>query len=98
MKLHKNQYQDILNTIDDFNIVQERLSLIKKKGRIQIHIEGIESYFELFRRKSVILTEPDHQWQRSGHYEIVVNGTPLLLADWQEVLTHLNKWLHSKTK
>jgi hypothetical protein len=96
MKLHQSQYQDILKLLDEFQIPHERLSLVKKKGRIKVQIKDVDSTFEFFKRKSVSLSEDGKEWQKSEHYELNVDGNPALLADWKEVITHLNKWLQSQ--
>lgn len=93
MKLTRTQYQDILKTLTEFNIAQEKLSLVKKKGRIKLHIEGIDSTFEFFRRKSVSLTEEDHQWLQSELYEVNAAGKTSVVANWNEVISLLHKWL-----
>ena len=98
MKLLPYQYQDILKAIDEYKIGHEALSLVKKKGRIKIHIEGFESYFEFFRRKSISLTELDHKWQKSEHYELNYNSQAVLAADWEDVLTHFNRWIENSFK
>lgn len=93
MKLLKQQYQDILNSLDAFHIAHQKITLVKKKGRIKIQLAGVESYFEFFRRKSVSLTDDDHQWQKSEHYELKVDGKASLVEDWEGVISHLNTWL-----
>ena len=93
MKLSKTQYQDIRRLLAEFGINQEKLSLVKKKGRIKLHIEGIETTFEFFRRKSVSLTEEDHQWQKSELYEVNAAGKASIVANWNEVISLLHKWL-----
>lgn len=95
MKLLQNQYQDIIQTLNEFNISTEKLSLVKKKGRIKIYIEGVGPHFEFFRRKSVSLTPIDHQWEKSEHYELNVAGSIALAADWAEVVTQFRKWLEA---
>lgn len=95
MKLHQTQYQDILNALDEFQIEHERLSLVKKKGRIRVQIEGVDSTFEFFRRKSVSLMEETKEWQKSEHYELSVGSNAALVADWIEVVNHLKRWLHT---
>lgn len=97
MKLLKNQYQDLLSILDDFGIEHERLSLVKKKGRIKIHIQGFDSYFEFFRRKSISLTDDDHKWQKSEHYELNYNSQAVLVADWNEVIAHFKRWVNDQS-
>ncbi len=98
MKLHQSQYQDILKSLDAFQITHERLTLVKKKGRIRVQLEGVDATFEFFKRKSVSLSEQSHQWQQLEHYELNVNGQPALLAEWKEVVVHLSKWLRLHTR
>lgn len=93
MKLLQHQYQDIIHTLNEFNINTEKLSLVKKKGRIKISIEGVDPHFEFFRRKSVSLTPIDHQWQKSEHYELNISGSVASAADWGEVVSQFRKWL-----
>ena len=96
MKLLKTQYQDIQKVMSEFNIAPERLSMVKKKGRIKIRIEGIDSIFEFFRRKSTILTPDDHQWEKLERYEISINGEVLYLSKWSEVVINLKNWLQDQ--
>lgn len=95
MKLLKNQYQDVLEVLSDLKISEERLSLIKRKGKIQLRIEGIDGYFEFFRRKSTSLTSEDHQWQKSEHYELNIEGQTAMISDWDQVISYLKTWLNS---
>ncbi|HEY5692732.1 MAG TPA: hypothetical protein VIS49_14850 [Cyclobacteriaceae bacterium] len=57
MKLQQTQYQEILNALDDFQITHELLFLVKKKGRVRVQIEGVDSAFEFFKRESGSLAE-----------------------------------------
>ena len=95
MKLLQSQYQDVLQALDEFQINHDRLSLTKKKGRINVHIDGIDSSFEFFKRKSVSLSEDANAWEKSEHFELKAGGTAALVADWKEVVAHLKRWLQS---
>ena len=93
MKLLKSQYQDIVRGLEDFDIKIDRLSLVKKKGRIRIHIEGRASYFEFFHRKFTSLTPESHQWEKSGHFELNVDGVRTLEGSWDGVMSSYRSWL-----
>ncbi len=98
MKLLKTQYQDIQKVMKEFNIDPEQLSMVTKKGRIKIQIEGIDTFFEFFRRISTILTPDDHQWEKIEHYEINIDGKATDLSNWNEVIIKLKNWLQDQLK
>lgn len=93
MKLLKNQYQDILNVLQESGMSIENFTLTKKKGRIKIQVSGEDSFFEFFRRKSVALDEEDHQWRHSEHYELTSLGRQLIVAEWHEVMSKFKEWV-----
>jgi hypothetical protein len=95
MKLLKTQYQDILSALDELSIAHERLSLVKKRGRIKIQIENINSSFYFFRRKSVSITT-EHQWEKSEHYEVTIDGKVSVTMGWDQVMVMIKSWLSSK--
>lgn len=93
MKLLQIQYLEICEVIKEFDIAKERLSLLKKKGRIKIEIEGISSSFDFFKRKGVSLANPDHQWEKSEYYELTAKDTPSTVSTWPEVIIAFRNWL-----
>lgn len=93
MKLLQIQYLDICEAINEFGIDRERLSLVKKRGRIKIQIEGISPSFELFKRKNVSLANPDHQWEKSEYYELTATDTQSIVSTWEEVISAFKIWI-----
>ncbi|MEQ9593298.1 MAG: hypothetical protein RLN86_11890, partial [Cyclobacteriaceae bacterium] len=69
MKLLKNQYEDITKILARAGYKIDDYSLVKKKGRIRIHVERETFFFEFFRRKKVSLTD-QQEWLKSEHYEV----------------------------
>ncbi|MEP2668254.1 MAG: hypothetical protein ABJH04_04630 [Cyclobacteriaceae bacterium] len=97
MKLLKSQHKDILQLLDELKIPQERLLLVKKKGRIQLTLSGVDTYFDFFRRKAVSITSDEHQWKEVEHYELKIAGKPQKVSSWADVVLELRKWLHGQT-
>lgn len=88
MKLLPSQYQDLIEALDEVDIAHEQLFLVKKKGRICVHIEGVNATFEFFKRKSVSLSDETKEWRQSEHYELKVSDKEAVVADWKEVVSH----------
>ncbi len=92
MKLLKNQYDDITKILAREGYTIDDYSLIKKKGRIRIHIQRETAFFSFFRRKKVSLT--DHQeWLKSEHYEVNTMGKMSIAEDWQAVMQAFQSWV-----
>ncbi|MFZ1807597.1 MAG: hypothetical protein WAU36_10265 [Cyclobacteriaceae bacterium] len=96
MKLSKTQYQDIIHVLDELKISQEKLSLVKIKGRIRISVTEQDSYFEFFRRKSISITKDQHQWKESEHYELTVSGKLHKVPAWPDVLKAFKAWIKNE--
>jgi hypothetical protein len=96
LKLLKAQYQDILQTLEDQKIPMENLSLVKVKGRIRVQVSGVDSHFEFFKRKSVVITET-HQWQHVEHHELNISGKHKIVSVWSDVVLEFKLWLIEAT-
>jgi len=89
MKLTQSQYQSLAFILTQHGIDINSVSLIKKKGRIRIQLASMPtSFFEFFRRKSVV-----HQWENSEHFEITDGTTKQNVGNWEGVLVHFKAWL-----
>ncbi|MGE0589363.1 MAG: hypothetical protein AB7O48_12370 [Cyclobacteriaceae bacterium] len=97
MKLLKSQYQDIVGLANSFHISEKDISLIKRRGRINISIPDFTTSFEFFRRKSISLSADDHQWEKLEHYELNFSGQKIIVASWDEVVHHFERWLQSNS-
>ncbi|MCB0487226.1 MAG: hypothetical protein R2820_09305 [Cyclobacteriaceae bacterium] len=97
MKLLKDQYQDIVGLANSFQLSEGDISLVKRRGRINISVTGFSSSFEFFRRKSVSLSANDRQWEKLEHYELNYDGQKIIVANWKDVTHHFGQWLRSNS-
>lgn len=79
--------------LDDAGVAEGAWQLVKRKGRIRLEVEGRPGFFEFFKRKSVEIRDLSHEWVESAHFEILTEEGPMMVGDWQEVMSKLQLWL-----
>jgi len=92
MKLLSNQYEDITKILASAGFTIKDYSLVKRKGRIRVNIEGETAFFEFFSVGKVNLTD-QQKWQKSEHYEVSTLGERSIAEDWQAVMKAFKQWL-----
>lgn len=82
-----------MKVFEERGVRPESILLVKRKGRIRIQLPEESSYFEFFRVKSVSIDETNHTWENFEHYETVSDGVVRTVANWEEVIAEVRKWL-----
>ena len=98
MKVTSQQVNGLNMVLQQCGVDKSRLSLVKRHGRINVFVEGLDSRFEFFRRKSISITPGDHQWEKLEHYEVNFGGNKIIVASWDEVIQQFRQWVQSHFK
>ena len=94
MKLPGTYYQQINEAITQRKMPLDLFSLTKKRGWIYINYIPDNSYFSFFRKKSVTISEANHQWENQEIFKIKPSdGNHQQKENWQEVMASLSDWL-----